>query len=277
MLTIEKIPPLSAVALRVMELDPEAPDSDVATMEAILKPDKGVSAELLRIANSALYGRSGRIKTLRDAIALLGLKMVKNLVILLSTTEMHSRLKSAAYRRYLQEFPVLSALLTLDVYRQLGLPDPIEEAFLGALLHRIGMALIALNKPDHYDVLLSYSEKGVGNLLELERQSYRTDQNAVTALVCDAWKLPADLREPLMRADCGVEDIPKLSDLTRLTIVSAILAERMLSIRLMRSADEKFQKVLEFYDRPAGALDRFGPSYLAVLREHPFYQQAVKG
>ena len=277
MISIEKIPPLSAVALRVMEMDPDSPDSDVTAMEGVIKPDKGVSAELLRIANSALYGRSGKIKTLRDAVALLGLKMVKNLVIMLSTTEMSASLRRPNYRKYLQEFPVIAALLSLDVYRPLGLPELIEEAFVGALLHRIGMSIIALNKPDHYDTLLGFAETGKDSLVDLERQSYRTDQNAVTALVCEAWKLPSDLREPLVKADCSVDDVAGLSDLTRLTIVSAVLAERMLAIRLMRQGDAKFARVLAFYEQPPDALDRFGPRYLPVLQEHPFYKQAVGG
>ena len=277
MITIEKIPPLSAVALKVMEMDPDDPDSDVQSMEALIKPDKGVSAELLRISNSALYGRSGKIKTLRDAVALLGLKMVKNLVIMLSTAEMSAQLRRPVYRKYLQEFPVIAALLSLDLYRPLGLPEPIEEAFVGALLHRIGMSIIAMNKPDHYDTLLDFSEQGKGSLVELERESYRTDQNAVTALVCDAWKLPPALREPLVKADCESEEVAALSDLTRLTIVSAVLAERMLSIHLMRHADAKFDSVLQFYGKSAAAFEHYGPKYMAVMQEHPFYQQAVQG
>jgi hypothetical protein len=64
-----KIPPLPAVAARVMQFDPGSPNSSIATLERIISPDQGISAELLRVSNSAYYGRSGSIKTLRDEYA----------------------------------------------------------------------------------------------------------------------------------------------------------------------------------------------------------------
>lgn len=277
MINIEKIPPLSGVALKVMEMDPDSPQADVATMESIISPDKGISGELLRVANSALYGRSGRIKTLRDAVALLGLKTVKNLVIMLSVSEMNRALKAPVYQRYLQEFPVVSALLTLDLGRVFGIKSPLEEAFLGALLHRIGMTILAINRPDHYQVLLDFASKGKESLVQLEEKSYQINQNQVTQMVCDAWKLPPDLAEPLMNADCSPEDIGAFSDVTRLTIAAAVLAERMLDIRLMRNPDSLLLAVLQHYAVKEQALERFKNGYIKQIQDHPFYQQALSG
>jgi HD-like signal output (HDOD) protein len=276
MITVEQIPPLSTVAMEVMQLDPNNPESSVQAMENIIKPDKGIAAELLKIANSALYGRSGRIKTLKDAIALLGLKMVKNLVLMLSTSKMQSTLKGPVYRRYLREFPVLTALLTLDLYRPLGLPDLIEEAFLTGLLHRIAMSIIAVNKAEHYSALLEFSEKG-SDLRELEKQSYRFDQDDVAGMIGDAWKLPEELKDTLNRIDCPTEEIPELSDLGRITILAAIIAERLLMINLLRDAEAKFTAILAVYDLSPRKFDVFDMDYLDNIKEHPFYIAAVRG
>lgn len=277
MFTTEQIPPLSTVALEVMQLDPDDPDASIQSMENLIKPDKGVAAELLKIANSALYGRSGRIKTLKDAIALLGLKMVKNLVLMLSTSQLGATLKRPVYRKYLQEFPVLTALMTLDLYRPLGMPEKIEEAFLAALLHRIGMSIIAVNKADHYSALLEFCEKQDGDLRGMERDSYRFDQDQVAVMVGEAWKLPPELKETLAQIDCEPEVVPQLSDLTRLTILSAILAERLMSISLLNKSEEKFQKIMEVYDISPRKFDVFDMDYLDNLKEHPFYQAALRG
>lgn len=277
MLSIEQIPPLSTVALEVMQLDPDDPDASVQSMENLIKPDKGIAAELLKIANSALYGRSGRIKTLKDAIALLGLKMVKNLVLMLSTSQLGATLKGPTYRRYLQEFPVLTALLTLDLYRPLGLPALIEEAFLSALLHRIGMSIIAVNKADHYSALIEFSEKQNSDLRDMERDSYRFDQDQIAVMVGEAWKLPPELQDTLAQIDCPAEDVPNLSDLTRITILAAILSERLLAISLLRDAEAKFDAIIKVYDISPRKFDVFDMDYLDNLKEHPFYQAALRG
>ncbi len=277
MFSIEQIPPLSRVALEVMQLDPDDPKSSVSSLEHIIKPDEGISAELLKIANSALYGRSGRIKTLKDAVALLGLKMVKNLVLMLATAKMNVHLRRPVFRKYLREFPILTALLTLDLYRPLGLSRLIEEAFLAGLLHRIGMSIIAVNRTDHYSGLLEYCEKENADLREMERASYHFDQDQVAVLVGEAWKLPEELRETLGQVDCDAAAIPAQSDLTRLTILSAILAERLLGIALLKNAADKFKAVLEVYDLSPRKFDIFDMDYLDNLREHPFYQAALAG
>ncbi len=88
-----QIPPLSTVTVRVMQFDPLGENASSQGLEQIVAPDEGVCSDLLRIANSAYYGRSGRVKTLRDAITLLGLKTVKNLVILLASKSMNHSLK----------------------------------------------------------------------------------------------------------------------------------------------------------------------------------------
>ena len=144
----DQIPPLSLVVTNVIRFDPDDPNASIEHLQQIIAPDKGISAELLKIANSALYGRSGRIKTLREAITLLGVKTVKNIVLLLTTKAMNGRLNRPIFQRYLREWPILSALVALDLCGPLRLRTLREEAFLTALLHKIGMTVIALNRPE---------------------------------------------------------------------------------------------------------------------------------
>ncbi|MBI3396742.1 MAG: HDOD domain-containing protein, partial [Spirochaetia bacterium] len=123
------IPPLPVVVMQVIRFDPAGETADTRTLENIIAPDKGVCADVLRVANSAFYGRSGRVKAMRDAIGLLGLKAVKNLVIFLSTKALTAPLRGDVFRKHLIEFPIVAALVAENLALQTKLANP-EEAFL---------------------------------------------------------------------------------------------------------------------------------------------------
>ena len=62
-----------------------------------------------------------QIKTVKDAITLLGLKKIKSLVMMLSLNIYRGNLKEKIYAKYLQRFPIVTALVALDLCRPLGL------------------------------------------------------------------------------------------------------------------------------------------------------------
>lgn len=274
-ITIENIPPLPNVALRVMQFDPGHPDSDIQGLETIIKPDKGITAEMLKIANSALYGRSGRIRTLRDSITLLGLKTAKNLVVMLATKNINTELRGAVYRRYIQEYPVVCALVALDLCTPLGLKPLKEEAFLGGLLHKIGMTIIALNKPDHYSTLLKYAEKERKNLIELENESYKTNHIKVGLMVFQTWKLPVDLQEVVSEHRLQQGHPRDKSDLVRIIALADILTRQLMGIPLETGEKDHIQGIAACYNLPEAKIAAFDDRYFQLLKEHPFYQQVA--
>ena len=75
------IPPLPSIAHKVLLFEGD-PVSGSSELEQIILPDKSICADILRIANSAFYARSKKVQTIRDAITLLGLKTIKNIVML---------------------------------------------------------------------------------------------------------------------------------------------------------------------------------------------------
>ncbi|MDI3531457.1 MAG: hypothetical protein PWP60_1307, partial [Candidatus Atribacteria bacterium] len=72
---VKELPALPAVVQKVMELV-EDPRSSAQDIEAVLKKDQGLTAEVLRLANSAFYGIPRRISTVSEATVFLGFKTV---------------------------------------------------------------------------------------------------------------------------------------------------------------------------------------------------------
>lgn len=225
-----KIPPLPVVVVKVMQYDYTDDRADASSMERIIEPDKGIASEILRVANSAYYGRSGRVAGLIDAITLLGLKTLKNLVIFLGTKQVTGSLNNPTFRKFLQEYPILSALYGREIALKLGSEDLANEAFLTGLLHRIGMSIMALNKGDHYSMMLEQSEENDFPILDLEEQAYGLNHVELAEKISSNWNLPDQIR--------GVIDLSQAVNspangnlITAITAVSSYLASSVTNIQ----------------------------------------------
>lgn len=91
------IPPLPTVLNKVILFDTEKMGGS-EELENIIAPDKSLSADLMRVANSAYYGRAGSINTLRDAITLMGLKTINNIVLVKFRQRYTAKLRHPLYK-----------------------------------------------------------------------------------------------------------------------------------------------------------------------------------
>ena len=275
--TETRIPPLSLVAIQIMQYDPDSTNASSYGMEQIVSPDKGVSAEILRISNSAFYGRSGKIKTLRDAITLLGLKTVKNLVILLSTKSLSMNLKGELLNKYLQELPIVTALVAQELSQKLDHKGLKDEIFVGGLLHKIGMTILAINFTQHYARLLELAEHDHVDFFEREREKFKTDHVEVGRTVFNTWKLPQQLQDIISGHNFDAARLNETTDIVRLTALASLISREMIGLELYERDKARKAGLLEYYKAGDLAGREFGEARYVLIKDHPFYKQVVGG
>jgi HD-like signal output (HDOD) protein len=125
----------------------------------IILKDVGLTSQMLQVANSVLYNRSGRpILTVAHAVTLLGWETVRNLVSTVRYIE-HFANRSPGLRE-LMLLSVLSAVHGRELAVSIGYPLP-EEAYLCSLLRNLGEVLIACHYPNEYSqiILAMHAEK----------------------------------------------------------------------------------------------------------------------
>lgn len=272
MATVE-IPPLPTVLGQVLQYDHTSEKASAQGMEQLIAPDKAISSDILRVANSTYYGRSGTVKSLKDGVTLLGLKATKNLILFLSTKVMTSALKGATFQKYLNEYPIISALVSKDLAHMLGHKNLEDEVFLAALLRNIGMSILAVNKKDHYSYMIEQAENNKFDLAQLEKSAYKMDHYQAAKDACEAWKLPSEITEAISVKRSSVSNSHDM--ITKISILATILARQMLDIPLTAD-DKKAQAGLTSMLGLEGKLDSFlKPEYLEKLQKHPYYQMAV--
>jgi len=269
------VPPLPQVVLQVIQYDHNSPTANPQDIEKIVAPDKGISAEILKVANSAYYGRSGKVKLLRDATSLLGLKALKNLIIFLGTKNLNEKIKTPILKKYVNTLPIVAALLAKEIARDLKKENLVEEVFLASLLHKIGMSILAVNKGEHYAFILEECEKNEFDILEMERSSYGTDHMELGRQIAEMWKLPNEL----IRC-CGIGTHTKIeelqSELEKITFIASICAMELVRIPV---EPNNYQKANQIYQQLGGKGDvilKFAREEMFnKIKEHPFYQLAV--
>lgn len=268
------IPPLPAVALKVMTFDTNNPTGGSEELEKIISPDKGICSDIMKIANSAFYGRSGKVHSIKDAITLLGLKTVKNLVILQSSKQFTKNLKGELFNKYLQQLPVLIALIAFDLTGPLNLKKLRDEVFLSALLRKIGMTILAINFTHVYTELLR-SFQDMRQLLHAERREFNTDYIEIGLKVFKKWGMPDSLIEVVANQNFAEADIPKLTDLDLISRLADLLAYPMVGIQVSEEELILEELILKVYKASPELKDAFGSGYFEMIKDHPFFEMVT--
>jgi HD-like signal output (HDOD) protein len=156
----EGVPPFcehaNEVIARTLDLDG---GSSSALARVVLK-DLGLTSQILRAANSALYNHSGRpILSVPRGITLLGWDALRNLVSAVRYIE-HFANRSPGLRE-LMLLSLLSAVHSRDIAAALSYPRP-EEAHICGLFRNLGEVLVGCHCPEEYSkVILTMHEENI--------------------------------------------------------------------------------------------------------------------
>ncbi|MBZ5638988.1 MAG: HDOD domain-containing protein [Acidobacteriia bacterium] len=135
-------PRLPEVATELLALSQD-PDVEFRRIESLLERDAMLAGEVLSVARSAFYARSGSVVLLREALSRVGLEKLRGIVMQAAMTLRVFR--SASYRGWMERLQA-HCLATAHVARFVSrhTPIPEEQAFLCGLLHDVGIAGILL-------------------------------------------------------------------------------------------------------------------------------------
>jgi len=186
---IKKLPTLSGSMARLWALAKDDRAS-AADFEKVIRPDPALTANLLRVANSAYFGLRCRAESVRHAVALLGLKRVCEVATSVAFAPViPARLPgyevdAASFWTHSVAVAVFSEKLAKEL--SLGSPDTL---FTAGLLHDIGKLVVGVFVADQQGEILKRVRAGTP-FVEAERQVLGTDHCSLGAMVAQAWSLP---------------------------------------------------------------------------------------
>lgn len=207
-----QLPSPPAVALRVLDLVQD-PKVTVAGLAGALSLDPSLSARVLQTANSSFYAQARSIKSVSDAIVILGLNSVRTLALgfsLVDNLRKHGRGgfdHDGFWRRSL-----VTAVGARAVIARVE-PAQREEAFLSGLLLKLGVLAFSAHEERGYDTVFRKAGGDHEQLRALELATFGATHDDLGAALVESWNLPAAIAECIRHYSTPDEwptDVPML-------------------------------------------------------------------
>ena len=187
---------LPGVAMEVLKLTGE-PYLDTRALKVSLEKDPALTARILKVVNSSIFGLPRKVSDLSQALGLLGIKPLKMLVLGFSLPKnlWEGVEKEAAAWYWRQSLVKAIAARELAASTPVSTPvsDDGDDAFLAALLQDLGILVLIQQMESPYLKLLSEARGDPEALRELERQTLGFDHVELTSRLLDGWGLPPAL------------------------------------------------------------------------------------
>jgi putative nucleotidyltransferase with HDIG domain len=186
---IKSLPTLSASTLRLSQLIRDD-RSSAADFEKVIRPDLALTANLLRVANSAYFGLRNRAESVRQAITLLGLKRVFDVATSAALAPaIPARLPG--YEVDARTFWIHSAavaVLSERIAAELRLKTP-DLLFTAGLLHDVGKLAVCAFVAEEQEQILALTSAGRPFVLA-EKDVLGVTHAELGGSVAEAWSLP---------------------------------------------------------------------------------------
>lgn len=184
------LPPFPPVASRVLSLvGKEGVDS--SQISDIIQMDPTFTAEILRVANSALFGLKGRVATVQHSVSLMGLDRVKTIATMIA---LHSMVKLALRVETLRKVWVhslVTAVLMEECARACGLRG--DGAYTVGMLHNLGSLGLMSAYPEEYNRMLEVSQECGFDMVQTERDLFEIDHCEAGAFLASEWNFPEEM------------------------------------------------------------------------------------
>lgn len=186
-----RLPPQPEVLLKAHALL-QKDDPDVDAVIRLISTDSGLSAAVLKTVNSSLYATVERIGSISDAVRLLGLRSVIQIV---TCAAMRQALHSGAHAR-LQRYwdsSLRVAIAAGQIARAMNLGAP-EEAYTAGMFMDCGIPVLAERFPNYLE-LLREARAGSEPCVDVEDRQLSTNHAVVGYYLTRSWQMPAAISQ----------------------------------------------------------------------------------
>jgi HD-like signal output (HDOD) protein len=250
--TLEKIndlKPFPEVARKILAMLDD-PNFEVPKVTNAIEEDPVLASNVLRVANSALFGGLNPSRTISQAIVRLGVLSLRQLVLSATIAGLFKDVFGLGLQ--IRNHCAATAALVRKLARRYG-PEVAEDAFLCGLMHDLGkLLLMQTGDPAYLKIIKEQAAQDLEKIHLKERQAMGFDHAVMGGHVMVMWKIP----EPVHRVvawhhqhERALAD-PKTSRLSALVnlvdfIEPYMFHKKSLSPKELTQACEKELQILE--------------------------------
>ncbi|MBI4890185.1 MAG: HDOD domain-containing protein [Acidobacteria bacterium] len=174
-------------------------DVSFAELATVIERDSVLSGNVLRLVNSALYGRRGTISSIRAAVSILGMNKLRNFLLGLSVSSLWAKVKTPpdwSMRRF-NTHSVATAILSDSIVQKARTDYP-EGAFAAGLLHDLGRLVIASAMPHDFHRIAALRQQTGRPLPECEQELFGFTHPELSSAALTRWALPGAIQRAVL-------------------------------------------------------------------------------
>ena len=173
------------------------PRSSIGDIAKIISEDQGLTARILKLANSPLFGYFSKIDTITQAVTIIGVLQVRDLALALSVMDVFKGIPEDLVN--MEQFwrHSITTGLASRVLATSQRESNLERFFVAGILHDIGRLVMYVRVPEICLALLEQC-RDTGSLLHrAERESFGFDHADIGCALLKRWKIPPRVAEPV--------------------------------------------------------------------------------
>ncbi|MBC7405422.1 MAG: HDOD domain-containing protein [Cytophaga sp.] len=262
---IKDLPTLPLVAQEMLSnLDDENTSLDLICEKVAM--DQSLTAKTIKLANSSYYGANSKVVTLQQAVALLGVKNIKKLILMTTLTNSFpvSRCRNFNFEEYWRH-SIATAICAELISRTLKMKH--DFAFTAGLLHDIGRLVLVTRFPIEYERVIAHRKQQDCYLLDAERAVMGIDHVAVGLILAMQWKFSDAIQDAI-----SGHHQPDSKDLNPIAAIVHVANSIIHALDLSASEDD-LVPILSQHAWETLALSEV--EYLAIFRETEMRFEAI--
>jgi putative nucleotidyltransferase with HDIG domain len=168
------------------------PKSEIADIARQISMDPAMTADLLKIVNSAQYMLAKKMDSIAEAVKMVGIRGIKNLLYSYGTQKILG--DDSQDKRVLWEHSYKVAFFSYNLAKNFRKDrNLLDDVYVGGILHDMGKIIFSSNHPELLSKIRSFcSEKGMPNSM-LEDFAAGMNHAEIGARIAEKWNFPEGL------------------------------------------------------------------------------------
>ncbi len=187
---VGSLPQTLAAVLKVIN----NPDSAADQIAEVISRDVSLTTRVLRMVNSAQFGRKRKVTKVSEAVIIMGINSIKVLTLsssvfgMVTDKDLFKRCNIKRIWRHLIETASSARSIAVEIKYK----EP-EEAFVAGILHDLGIILMLLYYREGYLEVMEKMTVDKEGIEAAERNIFGLTHSEVGAAMTGGWKLPSNL------------------------------------------------------------------------------------
>ncbi len=186
----KSIPSMEGAAQKAFQLstDPEAKAHDFIE---VIESDEGLSARIIKIANSVYFDRGHGSKTIEESVVTIGTEELRNLLCANSLSDIFPT--NHPVRSQLWKHDTAVGIVAQFLAKRF-LPDKERHAFLAGLMHDVGKLLLLQRAANDYEFILQKVKQGA-EFCAAEEERFPFNHTEVGHVIGERWNFSDELNQ----------------------------------------------------------------------------------